>query len=231
MFHTGRRPMGRLLYWIVVGFLAGTNPFAATSPVPQSPTLTTVTDTVYRADGNPAQGNLIIMWPAFVTAGGTVVIAGNTNVTLGANGALSVALAPNAGASPAGLYYTVVYQLGPGEVRTEYWMVPKTSPVNLAAVRTTPGSGIAGQPVSMQYVNAALATKADNSGVVHLSGSETISGSKVFSVAPSVPSPLAAGDVANKSYVDTAVANVGAGNFVPTAGGTLTGPLALSGSP
>ncbi len=231
MFHSGRRPMGRLFYWIVIGILAWTHPFAAASPVPGPPTLTTVADTVYRADGTPAQGNLIITWPAFVTATGTAVAAGNVNVTLGANGALSVGLAPNAGASPVGLYYTVVFQLGPGEVRTEYWVVPTTSPANLAAVRTTPGSGTAAQSVSMQYVNTALATKANDSSVVHLSGSETISGTKSFAVAPSVPAPLGTGDVANKAYVDTSVANVGAGNFLPTAGGTLTGPLTLSGNP
>ncbi len=227
MFHSGRRPMGRLFYWIVIGILAWTHPFAAASPVPGPPTLTTVADTVYRADGTPAQGNLIITWPAFVTATGTAVAAGNVNVTLGANGALSVGLAPNAGASTVGLYYTVVFQLGPGEVRTEYWVVPTTSPANLAAVRTTPGSGTAAQSVSMQYVNTALATKANDSSMVHLSGSETISGTKSFAVAPSVPAPLGTGDVANKAYVDTSVANVGAGNFLPTAGGTLTGPLTL----
>jgi hypothetical protein len=142
-----------------------------------------------------------------------------------------VALVPNAGATPAGSYYTVVYQIGPGEVKTEFWLVPTTSPANLAAVRTTPGSGAAGQPVSMQYVNSALATKANDSAVVHLSGTETISGTKTFASAPTVPAPSSTGQVANKAYVDQSVANVGAGNFLPTAGGTLTGPLTLPGNP
>ena len=71
-------------------------------------------------------------------------------------------------------------------------MVPTTSPANLAAVRTTPGAGWAGQPVSMQYVNAEFATK---------------------------------------SYVDQSVANVGSGNFLPTAGGSMTGPITLPGNP
>lgn len=75
---------------------------------------TTVTDTVYLADGTPASGNLIISWPAFVTGGGTAVAAGTTNVALGTKGSLSVALVPNAGASPAGVYYSVVYQVGRG---------------------------------------------------------------------------------------------------------------------
>jgi hypothetical protein len=79
-----------------------------------SATTTTVADTVYMADGTAASGTLIITWPAFVAADGTGVAAGNASVNLGVNGALSVALVANAGATPAGVYYTVVYQLGPG---------------------------------------------------------------------------------------------------------------------
>lgn len=101
-----------------------------------------------------------------MTASGAPVAAGSTNVTLGANGALNVALVPNAGATPAGVCYTVVYQLGAGEVKTEYWVVPTTSPADLAQVRTTPGSGAAAAPASMQYVNSELATKANDNAVV-----------------------------------------------------------------
>jgi hypothetical protein len=156
---------------------------------------------------------------------------GSLDVTLGANGALNVALAPNAGATPPGVYYTVVYQLGPGEVKTEYWVVPTSSPATLAQVRTTPGSGTAAPGASVQYVNTALAAKANDNAVVHLAGAETISGTKSFASPPSVPAPVSTGDVANKTYVDTAIAGVGAGNYLPTAGGAMTGALTLSGSP
>jgi hypothetical protein len=195
MRYAGRRPMGRLCYWalaVVAGVLSAQLPTFAT-PVPQNgPASTVVSDTIYLADGSKAQGSLIISWPAFVTASGTAVAAGTVNTTLGANGSLNVALVPNAGATPAGSYYTVVYQLGPGQVKTEFWIVPTTSPANLPAVRTTPGAGGAEQPVSMQYVNAEFATK---------------------------------------SYVDQSVANVGSGNFLPTAGGSMTGPITLPGNP
>jgi hypothetical protein len=229
MFDAGRRPMGRLFYWVLAVVLASSelsgSAFGA-GPVPQGgPATTTVADTVYLADGTTASGTLIITWPAFVTASGTAVSGGVSQVTLGANGALSVALVPNAGATPAGMYYTVVFQLGPDEVKTEYWLVPTTSPVNLAGVQTTPGAGTAGQPVSMQYVNTQLA------GVVHLSNSETITGTKSFTVPPNVPTPVNTGDVASKGYVDTSVANVGAGNYLPTVGGTMTGPITLPANP
>ncbi|MGA1986880.1 MAG: hypothetical protein ABSG72_11475, partial [Candidatus Sulfotelmatobacter sp.] len=229
MFDAGSRPMRRLFYWVLAVGIAAcgfrVSAFGA-EPVPQSgPATTTVADTVYLANGAMAAGTLIITWPAFVTASGQAVAAGVTQVTLGANGALSVALVPNAGATPAGMYYTVVFQLGPDEVETEYWVVPTTSPVNLAGVQTTPGSGTAAQPVSMLYVNTQLA------GVVHLSNSETITGVKSFTVPPNVPTPVNTGDVASKGYVDTSVANVGAGNYLPTVGGTMTGPITLPANP
>ena len=225
MFDAGRRPNGRLFYWVLTVVIAASgfqlSAFGA-EPVPQSgPATSTVSDTVYLANGATASGTLIITWPAFVTASGAAVAGGVMNVTLGTNGALSVALVPNVGATPAGVYYTVIYQIGPGEVKTEYWVVPTTSPVNLAGVITTPGSGTAAQPVSMQYVNTQLA------GVVHLTGAETITGAKVFSISPNVPTPTNTGDVASKGYVDQSVSTVGGGTFLPTAGGTMLGPITL----
>lgn len=172
----GRRPMGRLCYWALMVVACGLTAYAQSGP----PT-TTVADTVYAADGSYAQGNLIITWPPFITASGAAVAAGTTNTALGVHGALSVGLVANAGAAPAGVYYSVVYQIGPGQVRTEYWVVPTTSPANLAAVRTTPGAGVAGQAVSLQYVNSSLATKANDNAVVHLAGTEAISGGKTGS--------------------------------------------------
>jgi hypothetical protein len=232
MSDLGRRPTGRLSCWLIVVMVLSFGRMAFSAPGPQSGAgTTTVADTVYLADGSAAQGNLLISWPAFETASGTEVAAGTTSTALGAGGALSVALVPNVGASPAGAYYTVVYQLGPGEVKTEYWVVPTTSPANLAAVRTTPGSGIASAPVSMQYVNSELATKANDNAVVHLNTAETITGLKTFSTPPNVPVPVNTGDVANKAYVDQSVSNVGAGNYLPTAGGTMSGPITLPADP
>src|SRR5580700_6952409 len=211
MFQT-RRPAGRIFYLVLTLVVAATGIRLAAQ---SGPALTSVIDTVYMADGSEAQGTLVITWPAFEAASGSAVAAGSLNVTLGSNGALNVALATNAGATPPGVYYTVVYQLQPSEVRTEYWVVPTSSPATLAEVRTTPGSGTAAQPVSMQYVNTALAAKANDNTVVHLTGTETVTGAKSFAVPPNVPTPVGTGDVANKAYVDSSVASVGAGNYVP----------------
>src|SRR5207245_2959076 len=91
---------------------------------------------------------------------------GTNNVTLGAQGALSVSLAPNAGATPAATYYTVVYQLS-DTVKTEFWTVGTTSPTTIAAVRTTLGTGSAAQMASRQYVDSVVGSKATDTAVVH----------------------------------------------------------------
>src|SRR5579863_7057005 len=196
----------------------------------QTPAMTTISDIVYEADGTPGHGILLISWPEFTTGGGQAVAAGTTSVTLGAGGALSVALVPTANAVPANTVYTVVYQLS-DLVKTEYWAVPTTSPATLAEVRTTLGApGGAAPLVTQQYVNSAVAPKANDSAVVHLAGSETIVGVKQFSVAPSLPAPVHASDAANKGYVDGAVQNLG-GAFLSTSGGTMTGTLTLNAEP
>ena len=84
---------------------------------------TQVTDTVYRADGTPANGTVIVSWQAFTTAIGQAVPSGSTSATI-TSGALSLQLVPNAGSTPMGTYYTTVYHLDDGSVSREFWVVP-----------------------------------------------------------------------------------------------------------
>ena len=51
-----------------------------------------------------------------------------------------------------------------------------------------------------------LSGKADNSAVVHLAGSETVTGVKTFSASPTVPTPTTNSQVANKAYADSMAA-------------------------
>lgn len=123
-------------------------------------TTTMVSDTVYHADGSPAQGSILISWPQFTTMNGAPVAAGSRTVTLSSMGGLSVALAANAGSNPIGSYYTVIYHLNDGTVSRENWVVPVSSvAVHLTAVRSTvlPLS-VAMQTVSKAYVDTEIAT-------------------------------------------------------------------------
>lgn len=196
-----------------------------------SPATTTVQDTIYRGDGAPAGGTLLIFWPAFTTAQGVPVAAGTLSVALGPQGALSVDLVPTAGATPAGTLYSVTYRLDDGSTSSEYWSVGTSTPVTIAAIRAVPGSGTASQMVSRQYLEGVVNDKANDAAVVHKAGTEIIAGSKQFSAPPSTPPPLQPNDVANKAYVDQAVAAAGGGSYVSKGGDTMTGPLTLSGDP
>jgi hypothetical protein len=82
--------------------------FAALVPLRLAAQLktTTVQGTVYRADGAPASGTLLISWPAFTTPQSQAIAAGSTSATIGADGFVSVNLTANAGSLPAGNYYT-----------------------------------------------------------------------------------------------------------------------------
>jgi hypothetical protein len=167
----GRRSKERLFYWPTRALLGLIFAAMAMPAVwAQGPALTTISDTVYRADGTAAAGTALISWPTFQTAEGNAVAAGTKTATIGAAGAFSTQLVPNVGAAPAGTYYTVVFQLDDGTVRREYWAVPTTSPATIAAVRTTPGTGAANGLVSKQYVDAAVASRAADTVVVHLAG-------------------------------------------------------------
>ncbi len=226
--HDIRRPMGRLYFCSLICLMV----LVPVLVLSQGPALTTIQDTVYRADGTPAQGTLLISWPEFSTAGGQAVSAGENAVVLGTSGLLNIQLTPNVGAIPTNTVYTVVYQLDDGTVKTEYWMVGTSSPETIAQVRTELGAGNSTQQfATQQYVNGALAGKANDNAVVHLSGTETVTGIKQFSVAPSLPAPVNTTDAANKAYVDSSVENAGSGNFVSKSGDTMTGPLTLPGAP
>src|SRR5581483_5753636 len=76
--------------------------------------------------GQGPSTTIALSWPAFTTAAGQLVAAGSTHVTIATNGSVSVNLAPNQGATPAGEYYTAVLYLSDGSTHTQYWVVPAT---------------------------------------------------------------------------------------------------------
>jgi hypothetical protein len=108
----------------------------------QTTGLTTIQDTLFRADGTRFNGTLTINWVTFdATNLGTVVQQSRTVQVL--NGNLQVALVPNATATPPANLYTVNYQSSGYQQFTETWTVPvSASPLTVSAVRTgTASSG------------------------------------------------------------------------------------------
>src|SRR5208337_2527413 len=166
------------------------------------PTLCQISDTVYRADGSPAQGTVLISWQAFTTAAGQSVTPGSLLVTLDEGGGFNASLAPNTGASPAGSYYRALFKLNDGTTETELWVVPNTQTTTIGAIR----SKLVPANQAAQFLTRDYA----DSYYVGLASTQTITGLKTFSVSPAVPTPQNPTDAANKAYVD---ANAGSGNL------------------
>ena len=186
----------------------------AATATAQAVNTTTVQGTVYLANGQPGAGTLTISWPAFTTAAGQAVAADSTTVTIPPDGFVSVNLAPNVGATPAGEYYTAVYYMSGGSTSTQYWVVPAAAQASLAQVQSqVMPAAQAVQAVSKAYVDQAIAELAASSGLSASGG--TLSGPLYLSGDPT--QPLQAAD---KHYVDTQVATA-----VPLAGGNMTGAL------
>lgn len=197
----------------VVGMMA----FAVVLPLRLTAQIrtTTVQGTIYRADGTPATGTLLISWPAFTTPQNHAIAAGTTSAAIGADGFVSVNLTPNAGSLPAGNYYTAVYHLGDGTVNSEYWIVPDSGTAAIASVRAQlQPSTVAVQPVSQAYVDSAIASLSGS--WLPLTGG-TLTGSLTLN-----SDPTGSNQAATKHYADQL-----ASAQLPLAGGTLTGPLTV----
>jgi len=177
----------------------------------QGGTTTTVAGTVYLATGEPGAGTLVISWPAFTTAAGQAVVADSLTVTIAADGFVSVNLAPNAGATPGGLYYTAVYYMSDGTVSTQYWVVPSAASATLEQVQAQVMPAVqAVQTVSRAYVDEAITELTES--LLTASGG-TLSGPLILNADPTQPL-----QAATKHYVDTQVATA-----LPLTGGTVTG--------
>lgn len=176
-----------LALWLVLTMLPGRAQVSTT----------TVQDTVYHADGTTATGTILVTWPAFVTASGKTVAAGNITANIGSGGTVSLNLAPNVGSTPAGSYYTAVYHLDDGTVSKEYWSVPNIPSATVAAIRSlvVPAS-VAIQTVTTTQINSLLGS------YLPLNGG-TLSGALQLHA-----DPTAAMQAATKNYVDNAIAPI-----------------------
>ena len=101
-----------------------------------APTLTTITDTLYTADGGTFTGTLLIQSQTF-TASGSVVLQNVKTIRITA-GALNTTLVPNDITSPAGTSYLFTFSSGAKLTCT----IPTSSPAITLAGRCTSGTPV-----------------------------------------------------------------------------------------
>ena len=199
----------RIRAWTLVGLLLAVTTVSAMAQI----ATTTVTDTVYRADGTAATGTVLVSWQAFTTALGQSVPSGSTSDAIASGGTMTIALVPNAGATPMGSYYTAIYHLDDGTVSREFWVVPASATaVAVSTIKNTVlPTSVAMQTVSKSYVDTAIATAVaghplDGSNPYVLKAGDTMTGPLNLSA-----DPVTTMQAADKQYVDTSIAGVAGG--------------------
>jgi len=120
---------------------------AAATLAAGQPALTTIQDTLFRADGSRFSGTMFITWSSF-EAGDTSNIA-TANLTLPiVNGVLRVSLVPTTTATP-GAQYNITYNSRGINQFTEVWAVPPSSvTLRVRDVRVSQGSIVGPPPVT-----------------------------------------------------------------------------------
>jgi hypothetical protein len=132
--------MLRLKPWALAAFLLAGSTEA-------QPALTTIEDTLYRADGSRFNGTIFIAWDAF--QGGDTSSIATANLTLPiVNGVLRVALVPTTTAS-AGAQYNLTYNQNGVNQFTQVWSVPpSTTVLRIRDVLVSTGTVVGPAPVT-----------------------------------------------------------------------------------
>src|ERR1700688_5165479 len=106
--------------------------------------LTTIQDTLFKADGTRFTGTLKIQWVTFDSTGIGTIVQQSKSVPV-VKGNLQVQLAPNANAAAPADIYNVHYQSDGSQQFTETWTVPASAQaLTVAAVRIVTLTGSTG---------------------------------------------------------------------------------------
>lgn len=110
------------------------------------PTLTTIQDVLYRADGTRFNGTMYINYESFQAGDSSNIATASLTIPI-VNGTLRVRLAPTTTAS-AGAQYNVTYNAAGINQFTEVWAVPPSSiTLRVRDVRVSTGTVVGPEPV------------------------------------------------------------------------------------
>ncbi len=122
-----------------------------------TPPLTTISDTLFNADGTYFNGVVVISWPSFEASDTSNIAASSQNVTIN-NGILYVQLIPTTNANTAAVYTVQFTSLGVTQF-TEAWAVaPSDFPLRVRDVQLAPGSVSGSAPAAVTLISIADVT-------------------------------------------------------------------------
>jgi len=139
---------------------------ASTGLLTAAPSLTTIQDILYKADGTRFNGAINIQWNNFQAADASIVATQSITLQI-VNGVLKVQLVPTTNAS-AGANYQVLYSSDGQYQFTETWAVPPSAlPLQVKDVRVSSGSTVGGGGGSTTSVTAGSLQISDVQGLAN----------------------------------------------------------------
>lgn len=125
---------------------------ALSSRLGATPPLTTISDTLFNADGTRFNGVVVISWPSFEASDTSNIAAGTQNVNV-VDGILYVQLVPTTNADTAAVYTVQYTSLGVTQF-TQTWAVPPASilPYRVRDVALAPGTVSGSAPAAATII-------------------------------------------------------------------------------
>jgi hypothetical protein len=117
-----------------------------------TPPLTTISDTLFNADGTPFNGVLTISWPSFEASDTSNVAAEIERIQVNA-GILFLQLVPTTNANTAALYSVQYSNFGVTQFSETWGVPPSILPLRVRDVRIAPGSITGSGPPAATIIN------------------------------------------------------------------------------
>jgi hypothetical protein len=175
-----------------------------------TPALTTISDTLFTADGERFNGVVTISWQTFEAADASNVASETLRVKI-TNGVLFVQLVPTTNAlSPA--VYTVMYSSLGGIAFNETWTVPPSIlPVRVSDVRLAPGSVTGSAPGAATSVQITDVTGLQNALNIRLTAGTGFAISRAAVINSTGSIDGAVGSLSDCLHVDGSAGACGSG--------------------
>lgn len=126
-----------------------------------TPPLTTISDTLFNADGSYFNGVVVVSWPSFEASDTSNVAAETLNVQVN-NGVLYVQLVPTTNADTAAVYTVQYTSLGVTQFSEAWAVAPNGIPLRVRDVRLAPGSVSGSAPAAVTVISIADVTGLQN---------------------------------------------------------------------
>ncbi len=134
---------------------------ALSSNLGATPPLTTISDTLFNADGTFFNGVVVISWPSFEASDTSNIAAETENVQVN-NGVLYVQLVPTTNADTAAVYTIQYTSLGVTQFSEAWAVPPSVLPLRVRDVRLAPGSVSGSAPAAATIITIGDVTGLQN---------------------------------------------------------------------